>query len=130
MLSTPLICCSIGAATVSATVSAEVQLGEVQLGLGRRNPGASLGQSGGERPRIDRKQQLPLPDDRSVREVGRDDLSRDSRAHLDRSARFEAADIIVPQRHLALEGCRDRHEGSWWSSSGGGIAVPQGDGRG
>ena len=64
------------------------------------------------------------------REVDGDDLARDARAHLDAAARFEPADIIVPLVDVALEGCRDRHRGERRSSGWGGIAAPEGDGRG
>ena len=110
--------------------AAKVGFGQRQLALRRGDAGPRFGQRGGERPRVDGEQQLALADDLAVGEVDADDLAGDARAHLDAAAGLEPADIIVPLIDLALDGCRDRHHGGRRSSGWGGVAGPEGDGRG
>ena len=56
-----------------------------------------------ERTRIDREEKLSALHDSAVAEVDADDLTRNARTHFDGAARFEAADIIVPQADLLLD---------------------------
>src|SRR5207245_5647105 len=70
---------------------------------------ARLGERVLERPAVDGEQEIALVDDLAVLEMHLFEMARDTRAHLDRVDRNEAADIFVVIEDRALDGIGDRH---------------------
>ncbi len=91
----------------------EVDAREFEVAARARGIGACFGERGIEGPRVEGEEQLALADDLAVGEVDADKFARDARAHLDRTARLEAADIIVPFGNVAHQRRGDGDDRDW-----------------